>query len=79
MNMNFILAVSLVFLFMGFILIFGTWKNWKIFTDSDEDVWLMWLPNFIKYGGEEAIKFANYFFGILFFIIGIILAKIIYY
>jgi hypothetical protein len=75
MNNNIILIVSLIFFFMGFIWIFGTWKNWKIFTDPNEDVWLMWLPNsIIKYGGVEAIKFLNYFFGVLFLIIGIIFA-----
>jgi len=59
------------FLF-SFIFIFGTWKNWKFFTDPHEDFWLMWFQHAIrKYGGVEVLKLSNYLIGFLFLLNGL--------
>ena len=77
MNLNNNLIVSLIPLFMGFIYIYGSWKNWKFFVDPHEDLWFMWFPQLIrKYWGVEALKFLNYFIGFLFLISGVRVAAL---
>ncbi len=72
MNLESKLILFLFSFFMGFIYIYGSWKNWKFFVDPHEDLWFMWFPQLIrKYWGVEALKIHNYFLGVLFLIGGV--------
>jgi hypothetical protein len=62
------LIISGLFLLAGMVILYGTWRGWKLFVDPPEKLW-MFYP--YRWFGAGYLLFHNTLVGLLFIMIGL--------
>lgn len=66
----FAVVFGLLFIALGSLLIYGTFKRWRMLVDPPEDLWLVYSHSFIKrLFGQRFLVLFNYFMGALFMLL----------